>query len=82
MPLNTQRDTVLDGALNASMVLTDNADLYCTTMADMLLLGFIQIGRVGTQNGHSGNSSHLNGTDSHITGQTSFRLVLTLVLAS
>ncbi len=35
---------------------------------------------VGTQNGHSGNSSHLNGTDSHITGQISFRLVVTVVI--
>ena len=63
LPLVVQRDTALDGPLNASMVPTKYADLYYTTVADMLSLGFIQIGREGTQSCHSGNSSHLNGRD-------------------
>jgi len=68
-PLDAQRDTALDGLPNHTAARTKYADLYYTTMANSVCLGFIQIDQELAQNGHSGNSPHLNGTDSHVTGQ-------------
>ena len=74
--MQARRDAALNGLLNNVDAPTKCPDLNYTVIADSPLLGFIQIDEEGARNGHTKNSTYLNGTDSFSTGQTSFRLVL------